>query len=216
MTDFERLRHGMVDGQIRVADVTDHRILAAFLAVPREKFAPPGREALAYLDARIPLGPPGRAMLDPMTLAKLVQLAEPGESERVLVVGSGLGYSAAIFSELAGRVVGLESDPNLAAASRETLSDRSNVAIVTGPLASGAPHEAPFDLIFFDGAVTAGLETLAAQLAPTGRLVGPAGPGRATKATVFRPSETELTAAPAFDAYAPALPGFEPVEAFAF
>ncbi|MFJ5488422.1 protein-L-isoaspartate O-methyltransferase, partial [Hansschlegelia beijingensis] len=113
MTDFERLRHGMVDGQIRVADVTDHRVLAAFLTVPRERFVPAGREDLAYLDIRAPLGAPGRAMLEPMTLARLVQLAAPEEHESVLVVGCGLGYSVAIFAELAARVVGLECDADL-------------------------------------------------------------------------------------------------------
>lgn len=216
MTDFERLRHGMVDGQIRVADVTDHRVLAAFLTVPRERFVPAGREDLAYLDIRAPLGAPGRAMLEPMTLARLVQLAAPEEHESVLVVGCGLGYSVAIFVELAARVVGLECDADLAAGARERLSGRPNVTVVEGDLTAGAPQSAPFDLIFCDGAVAVGLEALAEQLSPSGRIVAPAGPGPATKATIFRPHHGKLAAAQFFDAYGPDLPGFQPVETFAF
>ncbi|RXF74576.1 protein-L-isoaspartate O-methyltransferase family protein [Hansschlegelia zhihuaiae] len=216
MTDFARLRLGMVDGQIRTADVTDHRVLSAFLAVPREEFVPEARRGLAYLDARVPLGPAGRATLEPMTLARLVQLAGAREHERVLVVGCGYGYVVALFRELAGHVVGLEQDSGLAAAARERLAGRPGIEIVEGPLAEGAPAQAPFDLIFCDGAVADGLGKLAGQLAPEGRIVAPAGVGRATKATVFRKAGAGLSAASYFDAYGPALPGFERAEAFAF
>lgn len=216
MTDFERLRHGMVDGQIRTADVTDHRVIEALLATPREDFVPEARRGLAYLDARVPLGPAGRAMLEPMTFARLLQLADPQDGERVLVVGCGLGYAAAVFAQLSGFVAALESDPALAADARGRLAGLANVDVVEGPLPAGAPALAPFDLIFCDGAVSAGLGTLAGQLAPGGRIVAPAGEGRATKATVFRASEAGLAAARYFDAYGPALPGFERVEAFSF
>lgn len=215
MTDFERLRQGMVDTQIRVADVTDHRVLAAFLSVPRERFAPKGRETLAYLDVRAPIGD-GRAMLDPMTLAKLVQLAAPTESDKVLIVGCGLGYTAAIFAALAGQVVALESDPTLAEAARANLADLPNVTVIEGPLVDGAPSDAPFDLIFCDGAVAVGLDNLTDQLASDGRIVAPAGVGLATKATVFRHGGAGLAGAAAFDAHGPALPGFQPSEAFTF
>lgn len=213
MTEFERLRTGMVDGQIRVADVTDRRVLAAFLTVERERFVPAGRRELAYLDVRTPLGG-GRAMVEPMILAKLVQLADPKDGERVLVVGAGLGYSAAIFARLAGSVVALE-EPALAGAARAALAGVDGVRVVEGPLAAGAPAEGPYDLIFCDGAVFDGLGALAAQLAPEGRIVAPAGRVRPTKATAFRVAGGELTGVAAFDAAAPTLPGFEPVEAFA-
>lgn len=216
MTDFSRLRLGMVDGQIRVADVTDHRVLQAFLTVPREDFVPPARRDLAYLDARVPLGVDGRATLDPMTLAKLVQLADPQPGEHVLVVGCGLGYSAAIFSELAGSVVGLEVSPGLAAHARRALADRRDVEVVEGPLPAGAVAQGPYDLIFCDGSVAAGLAGLGSQLKPDGRIVAPAGVGRATKATVFRRQADGLAAASSFDSYGQPLPGFEVEHAFAF
>jgi protein-L-isoaspartate(D-aspartate) O-methyltransferase len=215
MTDFARLRLGMVDGQIRVADVTDHRVLAAFLSVPREAYVPADRRAIAYLDARVPLGPPGRAMLDPMILARLVQLADPQPGDRVLVVGCGLGYTAAIFAELAAHVVGLEQDPALASAAKASFSADGRVTVVEGKLTEGAPAEGPFDLVFCDGAVADGLENLLAQLASSGRMIAPTGAGPATKATVFRASAGEAVGAATFDAVAPRLPGFQPVETFA-
>lgn len=216
MTDFSRLRLGMVDGQIRTADVTDHRVLQAFLTVPREDFVPAARRDLAYLDARVPLGVEGRATFDPMTLAKLVQLADPKAGERALVVGCGLGYSAAIFSELAGFVVGLEVSPDLAAHARSALAARENVVVAEGPLPAGAPAEGPYDLIFCDGSIAAEPAELGSQLRPDGRIVAAAGAGRATKATVFRRLGGGLAGASSFDAYGPPLPGFEIEAAFAF
>lgn len=215
MTDFERLRHGMVDGQIRVADVTDRRVLAAFLSVPKERFVAPGQESLAYLDLRMPLGPVGRASLDPMTLAKLVQLADPVKSDKVLVVGCGRGYSAAILAELAGEVVALEVDSGLAAAARAALEGLPNVSVVEGALPDGAPGAAPFDLIFVEGSVAAAYESLGEQLGEDGRMVAAAGFGLATKATVFRKAASGLSSAQAFDANGPLLPGFEAHPAFA-
>lgn len=216
MTDFERLRVGMVDTQIRPADVTDHEVIRAFLIVPRENHVPEGRAALAYLDARVPLGAGGRATLDPMTLAKLVQLAAPKPGEKVLVVGCGLGYSAAILAQLAGEVTALECDATLASEAKRRLADLANVVVIEGPLADGAPSRAPFDLIFCDGLVTGGLDMLGDQLAPNGRIVAPAGGARASKATVFRRRGDTLAASTSFDAAGPALPGLQQVEAFVF
>jgi protein-L-isoaspartate(D-aspartate) O-methyltransferase len=215
MTDFERLRRGMVDCQIRPADVTDHDVISAFLTVPRERFVADGRASLAYLDSRAPLEVAGRAMLEPMTLAKLLQLAAPRAGEKALVVGCGLGYTAALLDELGLEVVALEVAPTLAAEARARLADRAKVTVLEGSLPAGAPDHAPFDLIFCDGAVADGLDSLGRQLAPQGRLVAIAGDGRSTRATVFRPQRSGLSPAPAFDAYGPPLPGFDRAEAFA-
>lgn len=215
MTDFERLRLGMVDGQIRTADVTDHRILNAFLETPREDFVPESRRPLAYLDSRAPLFG-GRSAYEPMTLARLIQLSAPTERDRALVVGCGLGYTVALLSRLCREVVGLEVDGAMAATARRALAGHENVRILEGKLEAGAPSDAPFDLIFCDGAVTANLETLGGQLAPEGRIVAPAGEGRSTKATVFRRRKDGLAALAYFDATGPALPGFERAHAFAF
>src|SRR4051794_27469800 len=97
MTDFAAARRMMVDNQVRTSDVTDMRVLAAMLAVPRERFLPPSNAALAYLDLDVPVtvgdGGNQRRMLTPMVLAKLLQAAEIGPADRVLDVGAATGYS---------------------------------------------------------------------------------------------------------------------------
>ena len=151
MIDFARLRQSMVDSQIRANDVTDPRILAAMLELPRERFAPENRRGLAYIDDDLPLrdgaaGKPGRYLVEPMVLAKLVQALDIDAEDKVLDVGTATGYSAALLGRLAGRVVALEEDPGLAAAAARNLTElgAGNVTVVsvsattnTGPAGSG-------------------------------------------------------------------------------
>src|SRR5947208_17184566 len=96
MVDYAQSRQAMVDRQVRPHDVTDLRIIAALLEVPRERFFPPAQRSLAYLDAEVPVSETGtRALLKPMVFAKLVQAAAIGEDDRVLDVGCATGYSSA-------------------------------------------------------------------------------------------------------------------------
>ena len=115
MDDFTAARTKMVDNQLRTQSVTDYDVLAAMGAVPREQFLPPASRALAYIDSDLPLTAaaadgPARYMMEPAPLARLVQLAEVGEADVVLVVGCGTGYSAAVLARLANSVVALEQD----------------------------------------------------------------------------------------------------------
>ena len=110
MIDFAAARRLMVDGQVRTADVTDPRLLAAMLGLPRERFFPEEKASLAYLDLDAPINAPGRPdrrLLKPMVLAKLLQAAAITQTDRVLDVGCNSGYSTALLAHLAGSVVGL-------------------------------------------------------------------------------------------------------------
>src|ERR1700687_770084 len=103
MTDFAAARRSMVDGQVRTSDVTDARIIAAMLELPRERFVPEGNAALAYLDLDVPVAPAGgagaaRRLLKPMVLAKMVQAAAVREPDHVLDVGCATGYSSALLA----------------------------------------------------------------------------------------------------------------------
>ena len=122
MTDFAAARRHMVDGQVRTADVTDLRIIAAMLEVPRERFVPPASAALAYLDLDVPVGERPRRLLKPMVLAKLIQAAEIEATDRVLDVGCATGYGAAVLARIAGQVVALEQDAGLAKAASAALA----------------------------------------------------------------------------------------------
>lgn len=223
MADFQVARRMMVDGQVRTTDVTDLRIIAAMLALPRERFVPAAKAALAYFDtdiavAHAPDGRPTRRLLKPMVLAKLAQAATVGEGDRVLVVGAATGYSAALLGRLAGSVVALEEDPALAHVARDQLAAAGigNVEVVSGPLTKGWPNGGPYDVIFIDGAIETLPETFAGQLKDGGRLVCVEGSGPASKAKLYRSAGGDLSGRQIFDAVAPLLTGFAKPESFVF
>jgi protein-L-isoaspartate(D-aspartate) O-methyltransferase len=220
MMDFARARQTMVDTQIRTGDVTDQHVLEAFLAVPREAFLPEAQQTLAYRDRAVEVaghrGGPKRFLLDPMVLAKLLQLADLAEAGRALVVGCATGYSAALVAELVPEVVALESDPALARAARDALAGRPNVAVVEGELTAGWPDGAPYDVVLVDGAVELVPEALQKQVREGGRLVAVVGTGMAGKAMLYRRVDGDFSGFPAFDAPAPPLPGFQKPPSFVF
>jgi len=218
MIDFERLRQSMVDSQIRPNDVTDPRILAAMLEVPRERFVPPHLIGLAYLDDDIVVreaadGRPARYLMEPMILARLVQALNLLPQDRVLDVGCATGYSTAVLTHLAGSVCGLESESDLAAAAQKNVA---NAQIVTGPLTKGVAQAAPFDAILINGSVEVGPESLLSQLKEGGRLVAVVRKGPPGRATLYARNNGAVSARPLFDAGVPPLPGFEAPQGFVF
>lgn len=175
MSDDERFfraaRAQMVDGQIRPNNLPDDRIITALRTLRRERFCPPALAARAYADADLPLGN-GRVMPAPLTIARLAYAAAPRRGERILVVGAGTGYGAAILADCGGSVLALEEDNALRAIAAQALAaEAPEVRLTGGPLAAGAPAHAPFDLIVIEGAVDFLPACFAAQLAPGGRLV---------------------------------------------
>ena len=221
MTDFAALRRMMVDGQVRTADVTDLRLLAAMLELPRERFFPGEKAPLAYLDRDVPVNDSGQAirrLLKPMVLAKLIQAAAISETDRVLDVGCATGYSTVLLTHLAGFVVGLEQDAILARRAAEALaSARLPIAkIVTGSLSRGCAGEGPYDVILLQGSAEVVPTPLFDQLKDGGRLVGVIGRGPAAKAMLYRRIEGELSGRPVFDAAAAPLPGFAKPHEFVF
>lgn len=220
MTDYAAARTTMVDTQIRTEGVTDHAILRAMGETPRERFVPARARPFAYTDADILVKENAhhRRMMRPATLSRLIQAAEIAPADFVLVVGCSTGYSAAVIANLATSVIALEADEGLAAEASATLMDLGvgNVAVVTGPLERGYASEAPYDVIFLDGAVEDVPEGLLGQLKEGGRLVGVVGYNRAAPAMVYTRSGDDIGGRPVFDAFVPALPGFERPKAFVF
>jgi protein-L-isoaspartate(D-aspartate) O-methyltransferase len=221
MSDFATARQKMVDGQVRTADVTDHRILDAMLALPREEFVPAGKRALAYLDLDLDVAEGGsvpRCLIKPMLLAKLLQAAEIRAGDNVLIVGCGTGYAAAVAARLAGKVTATEPDQALAAKGRDALSRVGfpNVTIKVAEPPVGDSAGAPYDVILLNGATEIVPETVCGQLGDGGRLVGVFAATNPPRATIVTRSHGELGYRTLFDASAPVLPGLERVPAFVF
>jgi protein-L-isoaspartate(D-aspartate) O-methyltransferase len=223
MDDFAALRAKMVDSQLKTEGVTDAAVLAAFAAVPRERFVPARLKPLAYVDNDLLLKPAdgvgtGRYLMEPAPLARLMQAAEIDPDETVLIIGAGTGYSAAVASRLARSVAAVESDPGLAAEATRNLTALSvgNATVAQAPLAAGYPKGSPYDVILIDGGVEVVPESLLAQLDDGGRLVAVVGSGRAAQGTVFTRTGDEIGSRPVFNAGIHALPGFEKPAAFVF
>lgn len=216
--DFSIARRNMVNSQIRPNQVNDERVLDAMMEVPREVFLAGELKGVAYVDEDLPVAD-GRYLMEPIVLARLLQAAAIGPNEVVLDVGCGTGYSAALLARLASTVVGIESDARLAQRASETLVELGidTVAVVEGELAAGYAKQAPFEVIFFDGAVTEIPATLAEQLSEGGRLVAVVKPDHEVGvATLVIRRGGRLSQRPLFDANIPYLPGFEPKPAFIF
>jgi protein-L-isoaspartate(D-aspartate) O-methyltransferase len=217
MTDAARQRTNMVESQILTSDVTDRRILQAMGTIPRERFVPAAWASLAYIDDGVPLSAPGRALMAPRVFAKLLQLADIGEDDRVLDIGSGSGYSAAVLAKIAKSVSGVECERRLADEARSNIAalDLANATIVEGPLAAGAGADGPYDVVVLEGSIATKPEALLDQLKDGGRLVGVVRQENGLgEATIWRRLGRSYDRWTAFDASAPLLPGFEPVPAF--
>ena len=222
MTESAIQRTNMVESQIRPSDVTDRRILRAMAQVPREQFVPACVATLAYMDGAVPLSattrqaPNVRSLMAPRIFAKLIQLAEVESGDRVLIVGAGTGYSAAILARMAASVVALECDEGLAAAATPALAGLTNVSVVRGPLPQGAADRGPFQAIVVEGTVAERPDTLLSQLAPGGRLVAVVNEGGVGRATVWRRAGDHYGMTASFEAAAGRLPGFERAVPFVF
>ncbi|MEJ1978942.1 MAG: protein-L-isoaspartate O-methyltransferase [Acetobacteraceae bacterium] len=164
--DYAAARSNMVDSQVRPNKVTDPRVLDAMRALPREEFVPPALSPVAYVDEDLPLGG-GRVLMEPMVIARLVQLARVRPGERALVIGAGTGYGAALVAACGAEVTALDDDEALLAIALRVLPRYAPaVKIVHGALSAGLPEGAPWDFILLEGAVTAIPPALAARSSP--------------------------------------------------
>jgi protein-L-isoaspartate(D-aspartate) O-methyltransferase len=221
MTNFETLRKRMVDSQIRVNDVTDHRVIKAFSDTPRELFVPSDQKPFAYGDRDIPISAGGneeRFLLTPMVMAKTIQALQIDTTSVVLDIGCGSGYSTAILAQLAGSVVAVEEEKSLVSAAEANLQALGfdNAAILQGKLVDGLASEGPFDAILISGGVEEVPETLKEQLNNRGRLVAVVMSGRTGQARLYERVGAQISERALFDASAPILPGFRKAREFVF
>ena len=216
MTDFARRRTMMVDTQIRPSDVTKFPIIEAMLSVPRETFVPAGQREAAYIGENVTLKP-GRVVLEPRTLAKMLDALNVQPGEVVLDIGTGLGYSTALLARMAEAVVALEEDGDLAKDAEAALAEAGadNAAVVQGSLAEGAAKHGPYDVIVIEGGVETLPAALEGQLKEGGRMVALFMDGAVGACKVGYKIDGRMSWRFAFNAAAPVLSGFEKKESFA-
>ncbi len=171
MTDYATRRTMMVDTQIRPSDVTKFPIISAMLSVPRENFVPRNKREAAYMGDNIDLGG-NRTILEPRTFAKMLDALDIQPTDFVLDIGMGLGYSAAVLSQLGEAVVAVEDDQTRFDEASEALGDfgADNVIPHLGELAEGAAEHGPYDVILIQGAVEHVSDTVLAQLKDDGKI----------------------------------------------
>ena len=176
MPDFAALRERMVSEQIAARGLTDPALLAAFRAVPREMFVAPEFAADAYGDHPLPIDA-GQTISQPYIVALMIDAAGVGRGDRVLEVGAGSGYAAALLGHLAAEVIAVERHAELADAARIRIARlaRANVSIVIGDGTAGWPDGAPFDAILTAAGAERVPPALIDQLSPGGRLLIPLG-----------------------------------------
>lgn len=216
MLDFAAARRNMLESQLRPNQITDPDLLAAMGELPRERFVPEPLRGIAYIDEDIPIGG-GRFLMEPLVLARLLQLAEIGKTDRALGVGCGTGYATAVLARLCHSVVGLERDPALVREAADRLRELGlgNVQVVEGALEQGYAARAPYDVILLGGAVEEVPVMITDQLAEGGRLVAVLRPrGTVGRTTLITRSGGLLARRSVHDAATLPLAGFAKPKAF--
>ena len=206
--NFSSMRAAMVESQLRTNDVDDQRVIAAMAQVPREDFVPAERRAMTYIDRPIPLGG-GRSLNPPLVTGRLLKEAQVEEGDRVLLIGAATGYAAVLLSALGAKVTAVEAEDG-----PQVLGTAATV--VRGPMPTGAPEGAPYDLLFIDGAVEEVPAALVQQLADGARVVTGIVERGVTRLCSGRAVSGVLGLASLADLEMVVLPGFSAPERFVF
>ena len=218
LTPLEQARFNMIEQQIRPWDVLDPEVLALLSVVKREDFVPLAHKALAFVDMELPL-PEGECMLAPRVEARLLQALSVQKTDKVLEIGAGSGYMAALLAHRAQRVISLEIKPALAQLARANLQKASitNAEVREADGAKDVSVDGPFDVIVLSGSVAEVPQALLAQLKPGGRLAAIVGNEPMMRATlVTRTGETGYTTTQPWDTVAPRLSNFPEPSRFNF
>ena len=215
---IEKQRFNMIEQQIRPWDVLDASVLALLSAVKREKFLPAEQQTHAFVDMEAPL-PGGQSMLSPKVEARALQDLKIQKHEKVLEIGSGSGYMAALLGAFAQSVLSLEILPELATLARKNLRDAGvhNVEVRQADGSQGAASDGPFDVIVLSGSVASVPEVLKSQLKVGGRLFAIVGQDPVMQAQfITRTSSTSYQSATPWDSVAPRLANFPEPSKFQF
>ena len=210
MTDFSARRTMMVDTQVRPSDVTKFPIIEAMLSVPREDFVPASQREAAYMSENIELSG-NRVILEPRTLAKMLDVLDIGKDELVLDIGAGYGYSSAVIAHMAQAVVALEEDNAMVEEAKDALvaANADNVVIEHGSLVAGAAEHGPYDVIIIQGGVSHLPQAIISQLKEGGRIACLFMEDALGEVRIGYKMDEHISWRRSFNAGAPVLNGFE-------
>ena len=218
--DLKQARFNMIEQQIRPGEVLDPNVLALLSTVRREDFAPLAHKALAFVDMEIPLGQaPNQVMLAPRVQARLLQDLAVRKTDKVLDIGTGSGFMAALLGHQAASVLSLELDGALAAQAQTNLQKAgvTNVTVRQADGSQGAAADGPFDAILLSGSVAEVPAVLLQQLSIGGRLVAIVGDEPMMRTTLItRNGENSWSTTEPWDCNAPRLSGFAEPSRFKF
>jgi len=217
MTDFAAHRRTMVDTQVRPSDVTKFPIIDSMLHVPREKFVPDTKAEAAYIGENLSLDD-GRVLLDPRTLAKMIDALDITSDDLVLDIGCGTGYSSAVILRMAQAVVAVEEDEALARAAEAAFAQTGSETVVLhkGKLTEGATEHAPYDVILLQGGIESFPQALVGQLSDAGRVAAVFMDGALGVVRLGLRKGDHIVWRDIFNAAAPVLPGFSKDHEFTF
>ncbi|MHB9879423.1 protein-L-isoaspartate O-methyltransferase family protein [Pacificimonas sp. ICDLI1SI03] len=208
--DFAKMRTHMIDSQLRPNTVVDPALIKAFRSVPRERYVPAAMRSFAYHDEDIEIAD-GRFLMEPLTLGRLLSAARVRAGERVLIIGGGTGYSAALLTEMGADVVLLEEE-----AFSGDIVKGDGISVSRGPLSEGVADSAPYDLVLIEGTVEQVPAALIEQVAEGGRIVGVVVEEGVARAGLGKVYGGHVGWSWFFDANVPALPGFSKKREFVF
>ena len=220
--NIETARFNMIEQQIRPWEVLDGQVLSLLSVVKRENFVPLAQKALAFADMEIPLqatGSQGSCMLAPKVEARMLQSAALHPTDKVLEIGTGSGYMAALLAQQAASVLSFEIDPALAQMARGHLQQAgiTNVEVRQADGSQGAPADGPFDVIVLSGSVPDVPQHLLNQLKLGGRLLAIVGEEPVMRASIItRKGEQQWQTSEPWDTVAPRLQGFPEHNRFSF
>jgi protein-L-isoaspartate(D-aspartate) O-methyltransferase len=215
-------RFNMIEQQIRPWEVLDGEVLSLLSVVKRENFAPLAHKALAFVDMEIPLKDgkqTSQVMLAPRVEARFLQDADVKRTDKVLEIGTGSGYMAALLAHQAASVLSFEIDATLAQQARTNLQAAGvhNVEVREADGSQGAPSEGPFDVIMLSGSVPDVPQVLLNQLSVGGRLLAVVGQDPVMRASIFtRTADQQWQTSEPWDTVAPRLQGFPEHNRFSF
>ncbi|WP_298972341.1 rRNA adenine N-6-methyltransferase family protein [uncultured Roseobacter sp.] len=217
MIDFATRRTMMVDTQVRPSDVTKFPIIDAMLTVQRENFVPAAQREAAYMGENLNLGD-GRVVLEPRTLAKMLDALDISNDELVIDVGSAMGYSSAVIAHMAEAVVAVEEDSSMAAEAQEALAEAGidNVIQHVAPLHEGASQHGPYDVMIVQGGVQQLPASLQDQIKDGGRVACLFMEGALGEVRIGYKRGDSISWRMAFNAGAPVLHGFAKAAVFEF